>query len=109
MEEVKAQVAQLVEAIKNSEPYKRYSEVSMEVRKSPKLWQELTEYRRNIFEMQMELEGDALFDTYDHYEKDNEQFRRDPLVNNYLNAELDLCRMIQKIDAIILDAIDIEL
>ena len=63
MEEVKAQVAQLVEAIKNSEPYKRYSEVSMEVRKSPKLWQELTEYRRNIFEMQMELEGDALFDT----------------------------------------------
>ena len=109
MEEVKAQVAQLVEAIKNSEPYKRNSEVSMEVRKSPKLWQELTEYRRNIFEMQMELEGDALFDTYDHYEKDNEQFRRDPLVNNYLNAELDLCRMIQKIDAIILDAIDIEL
>ena len=80
----------------------------MEVRKSPKLWQELTEYRRNIFEMQMELEGDALFDTYDHYEKDNEQFRRDPLVNNYLNAELDLCRMIQTINFEIIDALDFE-
>ena len=45
----------------------------------------------------------------DAYEKEYESFRENPLVENFLQAELDFCRMIQELNIIIMDHLDFEL
>ena len=37
------------------------------------------------------------------------QFRKDPLVNEYLNSELAVCRMLQKVAAGLTEALDLDL
>ena len=39
---------------------------------------------------------------------DLEEFRKNPLVDAFLNAELDFCRMIQEINGKIVEAVNFE-
>ena len=99
----------LITQIKTSEEYTRYSKEKERVKQQPWLKSRLDEFRRINFELQNTIDGEEQFDKMQDFELEYEEFQRDPLVAAFLEAENDLCRMIQKIDAIILDAIDIEL
>ena len=45
----------------------------------------------------------------DAFEREYEKFRENPLVDDFLRAELSFCRLMQEIDLLLAQAIDFEL
>ena len=68
--------------------------------------EQIDEFRRNNYLLQCRTDID--FDKLDHFEKEYENFRQQPLVADFLAAELALCRMMQDIFSDITEALDFE-
>ena len=98
----------LITQIKTSEEYTRYSKEKERVKQQPWLKSRLDEFRRINFELQNTIDGEEQFDKMQDFELEYEEFQRDPLVAAFLEAENDLCRMIQTINFESIDALDFE-
>lgn len=59
--------------------------------------------------MQNLTEEKKLYDQADKLEREGIEFRKDPLVNEYLDAELGICRLFQRINWEIVQKIDFDL
>ena len=101
-------VEKLVEEIKKSDIYIEYDCQRDKLKKQPELFERVKEFRQRNFELQNSEQGDDLFEKIDAFEKEYEKFREEPLVDNFLRAELALCRMMQKVDAMITEKLDFE-
>ena len=49
-----------------------------------------------------------MLDRMEAFEREYEKFREDPLVDDFLRAELAFCRMMQEVYALLADDIDFE-
>lgn len=85
-----------IEAILASEIYRNYRIELEKVRRVPELKEQIDEFRKRNFELQLNMDTD--FEKLDRFEKEYENFREDPMVADFLAAELDLCRMMQRIN-----------
>ena len=54
-------------------------------------------FRGNNFRLQNEANRDELFRGTEQLNRESRELRRDPLVNAFLDAELTLCKLMQKI------------
>lgn len=101
-------VDKFVASIKETGTYKKYSEQLQLIKQQPQQYAKVNEFRQRNFELQNSAQTEDLFEKMDAFEKEYEQFREDPLVDNFLRAELALCRMMQKIDVMITEKLDFE-
>lgn len=97
-----------VNAIKDTEVFKRYYYQLGKIKKNPELFQKVNEYRQKNFEIQNTCQENELFEKMDAFEREYEKFRDNPIVDDFLRAELALCRMIQEINVFITNEIDFE-
>ncbi len=95
--------------IQETDIYRKYCKERERLKKDPELYAKVNEYRRSTYELHNNTDKDQLFDRMDAYEKEYESFRENPLVENFLQAELDFCRLIQELNIIIMDHLDFEL
>lgn len=95
-----------IDGILNSPEYKAYALQKERVKKYPVLKQQIDEYRAGNFEMQ--TGKDLIFERMEAFEKEYQDFRENPLVNDFLAAELAFCRMIQSNNERIANALDFE-
>lgn len=70
--------------------------------------EKIDEYRVRNFELQNSVQTEDLLDKLDAFEREYEKFREDPLVEEFLDAELAFCRMMQEIDVKLAEAMDFE-
>lgn len=56
----------------------------------------------------MQNTGDMAFERIEQFEREYSDFRENPLVSDFLAAELALCRTIQQINFNITEALDFE-
>ena len=103
MNELDRAVLTYIMAIKNTEIYKNYARERDRVRQHPELKAQLDDFRRRNYELQ--ISADTGFHKIDQFEKDYEDFRENPMVDEFLAAELAFCRMIQKANMQITEAI----
>lgn len=96
----------LTDVILKSEVYQTYQAELEKVKQYPELKAQIDEFRRNNYLLQFRTDID--FDKLDHFEKEYENFRQQPLVADFLAAELALCRMMQDIFSDITEALDFE-
>ena len=89
-----------------SEEYLKYVEQKERVKKYPDLKRQIDEFRRRNFDMQNS--GDMVFEKIEAFEREYADFRDNPLVADFLEAELAFCRMMQNHYAIVMGAIDFE-
>lgn len=97
-----------VKAIKDTAVYQKYCEQLGKLKINPEKYRKVNEFRRKNFEMQNTTQQDELFDKMDAFEEEYERFREDPVVDEFLRAELAFCRMMQEINLCIAEAIDFE-
>ena len=64
------------------------------------------DYRRRNYELQTSADID--FDKLDRFEKEYENFRSDPLVSDFLAAELAFCKRMQEIETRITAKLDFQ-
>ena len=78
------------------------------MKKHPDLFERVKEYRKINFVLQSDTQAEELFDKLDDFEKEYEKFRENPLVDDFLRAELAFCRMIQEVNAQLMAELDFE-
>ncbi|MBO5057809.1 MAG: YlbF family regulator [Eubacterium sp.] len=97
-----------VKSIKETDIYQKYYDQREKLKKHPEQYQKVNEFRRRNFEIQNTTHQDELFDKMDAFEQEYEKFREDPLVDDFLRAELAFCRMMQEITLYITEKVDFE-
>lgn len=107
--EMREAIKQFADKIMASDTYMEYLYQREKIKKQPALYDKVNEYRQRNFELQNETDEEDLFDRMEAFEREYEKFREDPLVDDFLNAELAFCRLMQEIDLLLAQAIDFEL
>ena len=96
----------LVANILDSEIYKEYQNQLALVKERPGLKEKIDEFRtRNLA---LQTGEHTTFEQLDCFEREYADFREDPLVDEFLAAELALCRLLQKVNRTLVEAIDFE-
>ncbi len=95
-----------IDKILETEEYQEYVIQKNKVKQQPELKAQIDAFRTRNFEMQTGKE--LVFEKIEAFEREYEDFRENPLVDDFLSAELAFCRMMQKYNDRIMDAIDFE-
>ena len=105
-ENVNQAVEQMVQAIRNTDAYLEYQTQLARVKEHSELTRQIDEFRTRNFELQ--TSKDTNFDKLDQFTRENEAFRENPLVSDFLAAELAFCRMMQEIGLYVTDQMHFE-
>lgn len=96
----------LLECIHKSNIYQKYLECEREISKNPRLKEQVDDLRRDCYQMHQEEDW---FEASERLDEKFAELRKKPEVNAYLEAELDLCKMIQKVAARIYGSLDLKI
>lgn len=96
----------LITAVLESEEYLAYRAELDKVLQVPELKAQIDEFRKRNYELQSSADID--FDKLDRFEKEYEDFRSNPLVSDFLAAELAFCRRMQGIETRITAELDFQ-
>ena len=105
-ENVNQAVEQMVQAIRKTAAYLEYQKQLARVKEQSELKRQIDEFRTRNFELQ--TSKDTNFDKLDQFTRENEAFRENPLVSDFLAAELAFCRMMQEIGLYVTDQMHFE-
>ena len=94
-----------IQEILSSAEYKRYARIRDKVKEYPDLKNRIDAFRTQNFELQR---SEDAFDKLDQFEREYEALAEDPMVSEFLAAELAFCRMMQENNNIIMRAIHFE-
>ena len=107
MRESEKIIKEFADKLKRTEEYRLYIRKQEKVAEYPGLREEINQYRKEYYMLQKSEEG--LFDKLDEFEKKYNKMRSNPVVDEYLEAELAVCKMMQEAYAQIADAIDLDI
>ena len=105
--DIQAALGQLVTAMKNSEEYVRFKRAEAKVAEFSGLQQRIDEFRSSWYALQNSGAPD-LFEQIDRVEEQYADFRENPYVQEFLAAELALCRMFQQVNWTIMQNLDFD-
>ncbi len=97
-----------IAALQKTDEYRNYAEAKEQAKADAILWQQLCDYRRKRYEFQNLTSAEELFDRVDAFERDYREWKKDPRVTAFLDAELAFCRMMQESNLRVVDAMDFE-
>lgn len=98
----------LISAIKNGSVYKQYCQALDAVNKIPGLKERVDELRCLNYRIQNDNEAINLYETIDDLDERMEELCKISEVNQFLEAELELCRLLQKISTAIHQGINLD-
>ena len=96
----------LIEEMRESRAYQNYLWMEEELEKDPDLKSRVDDYRIRNYRLQ-QSENVDLYDAVDSLELDSYALRKSEKANAYLEAELEVCKMVQKVQDCISEAIRI--
>jgi cell fate (sporulation/competence/biofilm development) regulator YlbF (YheA/YmcA/DUF963 family) len=99
---------ELIQAIQESEEYQQFVALREKLKSEPELRKEINHFRLHVFETQNTGQPLDMYDEQERLCKDYEEFRKNPLVSEFLQAELRVCRMMQKVTARVLNSVDLD-
>ena len=105
---VEAAATKFVKSIKESDIYSTYYYQLERLKRNPELYKEVNEFRQRNYEIQNTSQVDELFDKMDAFEKEYEKFRENPIVDDFLRAELAFCRLMQEVNTYITGELDFQ-
>ena len=95
--------------IMTSDTYREYLYQREKIKKQPELYDKVNEFRKRNFDLQNETDSEDMLERMEAFEREYEKFRENPLVDDFLRAELAFCRLMQEVDLLLAEAIDFEL
>ena len=107
MDEISKNIEELLSSIKRSEVYAEYRRQEEKLYQFPELAERVNQFRADNFRLQEEANSGNLFQVAEQVTNESAQLRKIPEVNAYLDAELALCKLMQKVCRRLADGIDI--
>lgn len=109
MQKIEMCLSTLITSIKEGETYKKYQFCEEKLKEQPELRERVNEFRKAVFQLNNDESDENLFEKVDAFENKYQEFRKIPMVNEYLEAELDMCRLMQKVQREIHEAVEISI
>lgn len=106
MDTIDENIRSLLDAIIRTDIYQEYRMQEENLDKDPQLQERVNAFRSNNYRIQNECDKEELFEVMERMEKESSELRSNPEVNAYLDAELALCKMMQKICIKLTEGID---
>ena len=106
--EMRKAMERFLNEFQESTAFKDYKYQKERIRKVPGLLERINDFRRKRFEFQS-YEGEDLFEKIDEFQREYQTFKEEPMVREYLAAELEICRLVQEINACIDELVDIDM
>ena len=108
MKEIERLTKELLEAVLKSDVYQEYRRRESFLMADPQLWERVRAFRRENFHLQQESpETRAMLAP--GLEPESRELRLIPGVSAYLDAELTLCRMLQRLVITLTDGIEMDI
>ena len=98
----------LIVSLENCEDFKRYKAACTQVRMHPEKEQRLQEFRKKNYLLQNSRESVDLFAETDRLEKEYADVYRDPMLQEFLSAEVAVCRIVQQVNREMINCLDFE-
>ena len=95
---VRKSLDDLIVSLENCEDFKRYKAACTQVRMHPEKEQRLQEFRESV----------DLFAETDRLEKEYADVYRDPMLQEFLSAEVAVCRIVQQVNREMINCLDFE-
>lgn len=109
MEQIKEALDAFMAEVKDTPEYRNYVMQRDKIKAQPQLKAQIDEYRKRNFELQNSDDSDGkLFEKLEQLEKEYAVVCENPLVGDFLEAELALCRMVQQINLQVVNALEFE-
>lgn len=99
----------LIRAIHDSREYREYENIKRKLKNMPELKNRINQYRIEVYKLQNTGDDENLYDRVEEFNRTHAEFRRDPLVDEYLKCELAVCRMLQRVASTVVGTVDLEL
>ncbi len=108
MSRVDQALKDLIGAILDSEEYREFDSQRSLMKSYPELKAEIDRFRQENYELQRFTEPEELLDKSDEFQQKYEELQKNPMVDAFLWAEVEFCRMIQAINQEIVEAVNFE-
>lgn len=103
------ETSNLVKHIRESKVYAEYKRALEEIKLYPELKAEADDFRRENFDTYTRMDGGTVsFEAFHKLELKRQELAKKPIVDEYLKAELALCRLVQEIHERILTSVELE-
>ncbi|MDO5336664.1 MAG: YlbF family regulator [Eubacteriales bacterium] len=109
MDTIERNTRNLIAAIQRSSIYKEYKQREEKLMKNPELMARVDQFRSKTFQLQNDMPRANLFQDTEHLAKESADMRQMEDVNAYLDAELALCKLIQKICLDVTEGMDMHI
>lgn len=108
MNEVDNEAQQLIEAVKKSRTYLEYEKQKELLKQNPELKAQVDNYRAENFELQNSPDDGHLGERMEAFADRYADFIESPQVGAFLDAELNLCKMLQHVTNEIIGSLNFE-
>lgn len=106
---IEEKAKELAELICSSQEYKNYLLCRGVLKEDPELYKKVNDFRRENFLLHVEEDADKLYDEIGRIQSEFAPVRRDIRVSGFLQYEQTVCRMLQRIDEILLEKLDFDI
>lgn len=89
----------LINTIKSTSIYIEFQDALEELRRNPELKALADEFRTQKYLAYHSLTGQVSFADFDSMEEKRSELAKYPQIERYLNAELELCRVLQAVES----------
>lgn len=107
MNEIDNELNMLIDAVKKSKTYQEYDKQKNVIKEDPELKAQIDNYRRESFEIQNSNDANA-GQRMEAFADKYADFVENSKVSAFLDAEVNLCRMMQELSDRIIDSLDFE-
>lgn len=105
---VRKSLDDLIVSLENCDDFKKYKVACTQVRMHPEKEQRLQEFRKRNYLLQNSREPVDLFEESDRLEREYADVFRDPMLQEFLNAEVAVCRIVQQVNREMINCLDFE-
>ena len=101
-------VMTFVQKIKQSEIYQEYCSQLGRIKEQPELYDKVNEFRKKNFDIQNSEPPETMMERMEDLEREYAWLRENVIVEDFLQAELALCRLMQELDALVVRELDFQ-
>ena len=109
MQKIDQLKSDIAHTIKESAEYKEYKRLEAVVNMDPNLKRSIDEFRRRNYEIQNLKEGTDVYTEMEQLEEEYHEIRKNPLISDYLQYELGLCHIMQRINLSLVGTVDLDI
>ena len=109
MDEIRQCTEALKKAVRESDDYKGFAKAKAALEANPELREMVMTFRRRNYEIQNLKEGTDVYTEMEQLEEEYHEIRKNPLISDYLQYELGLCRIMQRINLSLVGTVDLDI